>query len=67
MTADCSPDGLRAVLGDAAYAACVQAALDAPEPSEAIKERVRQLFGPGMRQLSEADRRSPALIAARAA
>ena len=66
MTGDCSPEALRAVLGPDAYAACVQAALDAPEPSEAIKERVRQLFGPAAHQRNQAERQ-PVHAAARAA
>lgn len=66
MTCDASPEALRAILGDAAYAACVQAALDAPEPSEEIKERVRQLFGPAAQRRNQAERQ-PVHAAARAA
>lgn len=67
MTPDCSPEALCAVLGADAYAACVQAALDAPPPSEPIKQRVRELFGPAIQHLARADQPGPAFVGARAA
>lgn len=62
MTADredVSPEALAAVLGAESYAACVQAALDAPPPSPAVVERVRLLFAPGLREIAE-ERRAKA-------
>jgi len=47
----CCRECLEETLGTESYAACVQAALDAPPPSPAVVERVRQWAAPAVAQI----------------
>jgi len=63
-TGEFSEAALSARLGPHLYAACVQAALDAPTPSPEVVERIRLIFAPGVRRLLEQQPPTPRARAA---